>query len=191
MKKVILFSSIILFSIAEIFTQVPTILTTSTPGGTNSTGNLPTISTTPDPNAPVITDSTTSSTESTTATTTESTTTTPEPPAGPCNGKEGEISADYSDCSRFRVCTQTVPIYFYCPKNHVFRSGQNRCVVGNSKTCEITQISELCSNTFFGAYPHPDNPDRFIACLNGAPSTLSCGTGKTFEAPLSKCVNTG
>lgn len=181
--KVISLTALVLFlSIVEILAQGPTVITT-TNGSIGSTSvYMPSISTTRDP------DEITVSTENTS--TTESTTTTPPPPRGPCDGRIGEILPDYPNCGRFMVCSpQSEPIYFYCPPNYIFKAGQNRCVVGNQETCQTTPYAELCLNTFFGAFPHPEEPDRYVACVLGRPGNSSCPTGQTFEALLAKCVN--
>lgn len=114
-------------------------------------------------------------------------TTTPEP-ANICDGNIGKIIADLENCSRYIFCTKTGPALFYCPINYIFRDGQNRCVIGKAKACQATPWNELCSNTFFGAYPHPDEPNEFVACINGAAFVTSCERGKFFEAILARCV---
>lgn len=172
--------------VTEINCQPPVVTTTYS----TTYGPLPPIITTNEYESTTTADQTRTSSfnPGTTPTTPESTIPTNPPMSGPCYGRNGEFILEENICSRFMVCSQNEPVYLYCPQNYIFDADQKRCIVGDPETCIATPVNQLCLNTFFGAFPHPTNPNQFVSCMFNKSGTMPCGEGLVFQSMVGKCV---
>lgn len=75
-----------------------------------------------------------------------------------------------------------------CPPNTIFSEDDGRCIAGDSETCELLPIEELCNGIFFRALPHPTEINLFVGCIQGEPSVMQCDEGEIFNELLGECV---
>lgn len=164
-----------------------------------TTPGLGTFSTTIQPGPSIGTTSTawiffpgSSTTESTLTPKIESTsrsiTTTTSAPRHPCEDNLGKTIEDPQSCMRFIVCVLSIPYTYSCPSGTIFDAESLRCLHGDPVTCELSSIEKSCEGIFFGALPHPTDPNLYIGCVEYKAYIMPCDEGKVFEASAGECL---
>lgn len=106
----------------------------------------------------------------------------------PCENHPGQTIINEDDCSQFIVCALIIPRFYQCPNRMIYSEEQNRCVVGSSDTCQVTEVTDICRGIFFEAFPHPDSDLVFVGCSRGNYTILPCPEPKRFESMTGECV---
>lgn len=105
-----------------------------------------------------------------------------------CQNSPGQTIINPEDCSSFIVCAIFVPRHYQCPPRMIYDQAQNRCLVGNSGTCEVSAVEDVCHGVFFQALPHPETEQSFVSCIRGDHIINECPESQRFESFVGECV---
>lgn len=97
-----------------------------------------------------------------------------------------------SECSKYRICSNGVPIELNCPKNLAYSPKED--------TCEWADLVEECDSSAFAGFTCPKDAadgayfeseqdcSHYFICYNGRPRWMICAEGRVFDPCKSDCV---
>ncbi|XP_055950217.1 protein obstructor-E-like [Argiope bruennichi] len=91
-----------------------------------------------------------------------------------------------SDCHKFMVCNDGIPIIKTCPEKYVYRDANGACIEGDKCPDEASEES-VCKRAN-QLLPDGLNCRRYIKCVNFQPLKKECPPGTAFDPKKHRCT---
>ncbi|XP_058465150.1 uncharacterized protein LOC131438837 [Malaya genurostris] len=92
-------------------------------------------------------------------------------------------------CDLFMLCSEGVTYVQSCPWGEILRPDMQFCVPGDSDTCEVLDIDEMCEGREGPViYPHPEDCTLLVVCRDNQQTLQPCPEGKILQPGTMNCV---
>ncbi|XP_059622857.1 probable chitinase 10 [Phlebotomus argentipes] len=93
------------------------------------------------------------------------------------------------DCGRYYICYHGRPHRFQCVSGMYWNSFWAQCDYPQNTYCEVNPNPfPLCPRSGLTIFPHPDECDSYIYCLNGEPSIQKCPFYHHWDIGSQSCM---
>ncbi|XP_055700495.1 peritrophin-44-like [Phlebotomus papatasi] len=135
-------------------------------------------------------------TTTTTTTTTTVATTTWDPDIEPgiyCPSQDNPFTIlflqSFVDCGTYYICYHGRPHRFQCVSGMYWNPFWNQCDYPQNTHCQINPNPfPVCPRNGLSIFPHPDECDSYIYCLNGEPSIQKCPFYHHWDIGSQSCM---
>ncbi|XP_049295191.1 multiple epidermal growth factor-like domains protein 10 [Anopheles funestus] len=105
------------------------------------------------------------------------------------NQPDGAVFEHPSLCGQFIECRNGGETVHSCPEGEILRPDDKRCAPGNTSTCELEPIDQICiGKPNDRQYRHPTDCQQYVRCQDSQPVVENCRPGTIFQATSQSCV---